>query len=107
MVSGDGIAARGPRELVVDCAAPAAAGGADLFLRAAPDARASPRGDGPMRIVLPGKRNQALTLEEVLMVVAVVMILIAIALPVMMQPHASRAQRMNCVNNLKQVGLAY
>jgi len=62
-----------------------------------------------MRILLPGKRSDAWTLEEVLIVVAVVMILIAIALPMMMpqQSAKDRARRINCVNNLKQVALAY
>src|SRR5205814_520043 len=56
------------------------------------------------------KRNTAFTLEELLIVVAVILLLIAVLLPIVFSPigHSKgRAQRINCINNLKQIGLAY
>jgi prepilin-type N-terminal cleavage/methylation domain-containing protein len=50
--------------------------------------------------------NQALTLLEVLVSVAMVAILAAILLYVLAQPE-HREDRLECVNNLKQIGLAY
>jgi prepilin-type N-terminal cleavage/methylation domain-containing protein len=52
------------------------------------------------------QRNQALTLTEVLVVVVVLAVLIMILFPP--GPVAKDAAiRINCVNNLKQIGLAY
>lgn len=51
------------------------------------------------------QKNQALTLFEVLFIVALLMILAAMLLP-MLAASNRRSSRINCVNNLKQVGLA-
>ncbi|HSY19513.1 MAG TPA: hypothetical protein VK815_14320 [Candidatus Acidoferrales bacterium] len=50
-------------------------------------------------------RNSAMTLFEVGILVAVVMILVIVFLPQIAQPR--RSSKIGCVNNLKQVGLAY
>ena len=52
------------------------------------------------------KRNAAMTLFEVGVVVAVVMILALVLLPVIQAPH-KRASKVGCTNLLKQIGLAY
>jgi prepilin-type processing-associated H-X9-DG protein len=52
------------------------------------------------------KRNSAMTLFEVGVVIAVVMILAVVLLPRLARPHRSHSG-INCVNNLKQLGLAY
>jgi prepilin-type N-terminal cleavage/methylation domain-containing protein len=52
------------------------------------------------------QRNHALTLIEVLVVIAVLAVLVAMLLPT--GPHVGqKAIRINCVNNLKEIGLAY
>lgn len=59
-----------------------------------------------MKLNCSNQRNLALTLIEVLVVVFVLLILVAILLPA---PHNPKrmAQRINCVNNLKEIGLSY
>ena len=52
------------------------------------------------------QRNHALTLVEVLVVIAVMTIFAALLLPAL-APHHDGRQRINCVNNLKEIGLAY
>jgi prepilin-type processing-associated H-X9-DG protein len=52
------------------------------------------------------QRNYALTLVEVLVVIVMLAVLAAMLLPT--GPYAGRkANRINCVNNLKEIGLAY
>jgi competence protein ComGC len=50
-------------------------------------------------------KRGGLTLIEALIVVAVLAVLVAMLLPAM--PRRTSPHRINCVNNLKQVGLAY
>jgi prepilin-type processing-associated H-X9-DG protein len=59
-----------------------------------------------MKPRLSKNRRAAVTLFEVGVVVAMVMILAAVFLPAL-RPAQIKSSRINCVNNLKQVGLAY
>jgi competence protein ComGC len=58
-----------------------------------------------MKITLPAARNCALTLVEVLVVIAILIFLFMMLIPVSTGDKA-RAQRIQCVINLKQIGMA-
>jgi prepilin-type processing-associated H-X9-DG protein len=59
-----------------------------------------------MKPRLSKKRNAAMTLFEVGMVIAIVMILVVVFLPRFAR-SPEHSSRINCVNNLKLIGLAY
>lgn len=61
-----------------------------------------------MKPRLSTRHETAMTLFEVGVVVAVLLIVVAVLLPNLRRPRrSSPATRINCINNLKQIGLAY
>lgn len=60
-----------------------------------------------MRLLLPSRRGQALTLVEVLVTIGVLIVVVVLLLPKLARPPRTRSSRIKCVNNLKNVGLAF
>jgi competence protein ComGC len=60
-----------------------------------------------MKTCCSNQKSRAMTLPEALVVIFVVAFLVLMLLPALMSHHGHGGQRINCVNNLKQVGLAY
>lgn len=58
-----------------------------------------------MKLVSPNRQSHAMTLFEVFVVIAAVLIVVAILLPVLAASRR-KSSRIGCVNNLKQIGLA-
>jgi prepilin-type processing-associated H-X9-DG protein len=60
-----------------------------------------------MKLNHANQSNRAMNLLELLVVVACISLLIALLLPALLKPSHPTRQRISCINNLKQVGLAY
>src|SRR5271157_5803639 len=53
------------------------------------------------------KQTAAMTLTEVVVVIAILVFFALVILPSWPLSHPPRANRINCVSNLKQIGIAY
>ena len=53
------------------------------------------------------QKTAALTLTEVLVVICIVVVLVLVILPAVDQDGSRKAPRINCLNNLQQIGLSY
>jgi prepilin-type processing-associated H-X9-DG protein len=61
-----------------------------------------------MELRLSSRRNAAMTLFEVGVVVAIVVVLVAVLFPYLFPPRTiRRSMRIGCINNLKQIGICY
>ncbi len=58
-----------------------------------------------MKLAFENERSQGLTLVEVLVIIAVMVVLVGVLLPLLAK-NTARSSGLNCVNNLKQAGLA-
>src|SRR6202012_393972 len=63
--------------------------------------------DNSMKPNPSNQTNRALTLVEVLVIMAVLFVVVMILLPLNDIGSGRKAQQINCLNNLKEVGLAY
>ena len=60
-----------------------------------------------MRMTTAQAHRRALTLTEVLVVIATAVILFAVVLPWLATSHPRRSSRINCTSHLKGIGLAF
>src|ERR1035437_9834633 len=59
-----------------------------------------------MKLRFSHQRNRALTRTDVVVVIAILVILAAVILPGL-APHHTPSMKINCIFNLKQIGIAY
>ena len=60
-----------------------------------------------MNTSISNKQNRAMTLIELFVVLVVIAVLVAMIMPAMVRPRHGGSLRIQCVNNLKQDGLAF
>jgi len=60
-----------------------------------------------MKLRCSNQKDRALTLVEALVVIVLLLFLVVLILPSFAPTHHVYSKRINCVNNLKQLGLAY